>query len=102
MRALDPDLAHEQPTVLCVTRHGDRSLDRAAPSEPGPVVPQEPVAIDKGRFLHERLAPRGAHPQWIRTTGSPDPRSSYSSSRPSTAARSITFMTTSFSEEIDT
>ena len=89
VRALDAELAHEQRAVGRVVGHAERPFDAVAAREPGSVVAQQAIVIGEGGASMSG-SPQAAHtPQWIRTTGSPDPRSSYSSSRPSTAARSI-------------
>ena len=89
MRAFDAKLPQQQPAVLGVIGHADRPLDPAAASETDAVVPQHPVALGKDRLREQRLSPPPLTPQWITTTGSPDPRSSYSTSKPSIAASFI-------------
>lgn len=61
VRALDPQMAHEEPTLVRVVGHADWPLDRTAVSEAGSVVPEEAVAISEGRLLDEGLRPRCAH-----------------------------------------
>ena len=57
--------------MVRVVGHADWPLDRATVSEAGSVVPEEAVAISEGRFLHEGLRPRCAHPPVDQDDGLP-------------------------------
>jgi hypothetical protein len=62
VRPGDPELTHEQPAVLCVERHGDRTVDRAAASEPGAVVAEHAIPVRESRLVQKRLGPRRSDP----------------------------------------
>jgi hypothetical protein len=60
VRPLDAQLAHEEPAVLGVIRHGHRPIDCAAAAEAGAVVCEQAVA-GEGGLVEERLDPGRAH-----------------------------------------
>jgi hypothetical protein len=73
--------------MLGVVGDPDRPLDRAALSESCAVVAEQAVVLGEAGLSQERLGPGDPPPQWISTTGSPDPRSSYVRERSFTGAR---------------
>ena len=90
VRALDPEVVHQRPAVRGLLGEGG-----AGPSTP--VAARHSRRGGSARTRYRRPAPaapaaarrsRRQTPAWMSTTGSPAPRTSYSSSRPSIGARS--------------
>ena len=89
VRAHYPEVAHERQAVRGLPGEADRTGQTTAPGIAGAVVTDQAVAVAESRLLEQRSEEIRTTPACISTTGSPVPRTSYSSSIPSIGARSI-------------